>query len=357
MANKKRRKWIILYVLFFIAYLFIASTPIKKELCLSPLWTLSTQKPPTPSEPAAASEILYPFLSLDSFGYFSPDGNIVLAQDRDDSLRLSPNFWSKDDAVTGRSEFFNPLGDRLFVSSEPGESFFDDNRIFILSPNQNSVSAFNKSGELLWRRDFPAPITALDAASGLFLAGLLNGAIELIDSSGKALFKFTPGGSRVGVIYAARLCSGGSGIALVSGIDPQRFLYLEGEGEAYKVVHHEYLPGELRRPVKTAVPASGSVVVYERTDGLGFFKVSDRKTNTAQLAGGVLIEIEESSSDDSLFALIERTGKRFLIGLRYDSTLSMEAAHDEAISILTRSNNQLFLSGSNAVMAFELLER
>jgi hypothetical protein len=241
-------------------------------------------------------------------------------------------------------------------TEERGYPFFSDGRVFIIGPEQNSIAALDGKGVTTWRRDLSAPITCADASAGLLLVGLLDGSVELLNTSGERIFGFDPGGSRLPVIVAAKLSRDGRRIALICGVDPQRFLLLERSGTSYKVAYHEFLERGFRRAVKAAFVDDERRVVFEREGSLGVYDIGARKSWKTPM-GGDIVAMEESGADGRLFLLVVAGNRKELVGLRLPDDIYLRAPYSSATSFIARRGNRLYLGGDDSIAAFDIATR
>jgi hypothetical protein len=234
---------------------------------------------------------------------------------------------------------------------------FLDKRIFLIHNEQNSLSAVDSSGKITWTYDFAAPITFMDAAAGLTLVGSLDGTVELLDGSGKRIYFFEPGGSRLSVILGCRISRDGSKIAVISGYDDQRFLLLERFGDSYNVVYHEFLSAGFRRAVFIAFIADDQWIAFEREGGLGLYNIGARNSVKLDLPGTVTA-MDESGEDKLLFITTAQSGKkRQLVGIRLPYDIIMQAPFSSETTFLGRQGKQLYIGGGGTIASFKLDHR
>jgi hypothetical protein len=362
-AEKKRRNWLGFGSIAFIAYIFTASTPIGSEIVLKPVWL----RRPTVGEPIEkkARDGLIPYRSSSAVGYFDADGEFSFIKRRGERTFISNRYWADFGGVPEKLDLFGSDGELRFSVAASGYPFFADGAaadgaaagsIFIVGTEQNSVAALDDSGKEVWRRDFPAPITCGDAAAGLALFGMLDGSIELLDAAGNRVFAFEPGGSRLPVIVAAKLSPDGRTIALISGLDPQRFVLLSRSGQTYKVGHHEYLDRGFRRPVQLAFAAGDRYVVFERENGLAVHDAEARKTALLDI-GGRIVAFEDERIDDRFFLIADYGTRRELVGIKVPQEVFMRAPFGHSETFVSRRGNRLYLGGGGSVAALEIAEK
>ncbi len=354
MAGKKHKNWIALGALVFIGYVFMASTPIGKETVLLPAWLSAVESAKTRSAPATGTgSSTMPFKLGSRFGYFSEDGGFSLVESVESRLSLNERSWAIYNAAPDSIEIMNADGSLRFVTNERGYPLFIDDKTWILGPEQNSLALLSDSGQVLWRRQYPSPITCADSAVGLTLVGLLDGSIDLIAADGSRVFFFEPGGSRLPIITSAHLSSDGRRIALISGVDPQRFLLLERGGDAYKVIHHEYLGNGFRRPVISAFVGNNAFFTFENGLGLGIHEIATKKTIFLPLNGRVLV-LQDTPTQERFFLTINTGNIRELLGVQLPATIFMRAPFLSAEPFLAIEGQRLYMGSPSALAALDI---
>jgi len=200
----------------------------------------------------------------------------------------------------------------------------------------------------------------VDAAAGLLLAGSLDGSVVIIDSNGRKVFSFEPGGSRYPVILGCALSRDGSRLALISGIDNQRFLFLEHFGAGlgdYKVVYHEFLTGNFRRPVFINFVENDHWVIFERIGGLGFYEAGSRRTAKVELDGEISA-VDQSGGLGLIFTVVSRSeNRKELTGIMLPDRVMLAAPFKSGDVFLGRADSRLLIGGGQTIISFELEKR
>jgi hypothetical protein len=378
-AKEKRKYLFFLGVAVFLIYVFAAAQPIPEETVLEARW-LSSLESNYPiyinnfsggghgvSEEGGPSSqpVLIPFELGNRFGYIGDDGRFTINQLKKGRLSLSGGYWTEYDALPESVRIWDPQNQPVLEIQNPGGyPLFLDNRIYVLGDEQNSLSALDQDGKVLWTHDFPAPLTCVDGAAGYVLAGTLDGVVELLDSSGRPLIPaFEPGGSRLSVILGCAISKDASRLAMVAGVDDQRFLFLERSGDSYKVVFHEFLGDGFRREVYVAFIENDSRVAYEREGGLGLYEITSR-TSIALPLDGEIVAMDTSGGGRSLFAITApdsrglsslggKPQKRF-VAIRLPGTVVINAPFRSESVFFERRGDGLFVGGDSTLAYFEL---
>ena len=378
MAQQKKRARIVIIFLIFIIYFLIAARPVPRETVLTPRWISSlTANSSTVSINGAAqtSGELLPFALGDSFGYIYPSGQFAVNRVKTRDIYLSEKMWTEYDAEP-KNIVINNITEETIINIENagGYPVLLDNRIFIIGSEQNALSEAGEDGSILWTYDFGAPLTCIDAAAGLVLTGSIDGAVEILDSGGRRVFYFEPGGSHYAVILGCALSSDGLRLGIICGIEEQRFLLFERYGSTggeYKVVYHEFLGAGFRRPVRILFADEDRRVIYERAGGIGCYNIKSRYGINVPLDGGIAA-IDTSGDQGFLFLITSRPEQRKdFIGIKFPqerwsfsrflgnarSSVFLKAEFKSDDVFLGRTGSTVVAGGGTTLISFELEER
>jgi hypothetical protein len=362
-ANKKHK--FLICVVLFTAYIFAAARPIPPETILVPRWFSSLESGypvafsgELPAPPASIAGQI-PFRLGKRFGYVDQDGRFGINQVLSGELSLSRDYWAEYEAIPESIDVRDPQGEKILkIEKGRGYPLFLDNRIFLVGDEQTSLSALDDKGEILWTYDFAAPLTCIDAAGGMILTGSLDGAVEVLDASGRRIFLDRPAGSRISVILGCSLSRDGTMIGIVSGIDDQRFLLLEqfGTGE-YRVSYHEFLEDGFRRPVHVSFIDQDNRIAFERQGGLGIYELNTRISRKIPLEGEVAA-LDGAGNDGLFFVISAHRGlEKRLVGIELPGTVFMEAPFKSSGVFLERRESLLYLGGGSTLASFKLEKR
>jgi hypothetical protein len=364
-VTKERKKyWIFLGLALFAVYFFAAARPIPVETILLPRW-LSSLESGLPlslegnvSEDSSAGELI-PFQLGDRFGYVDEEGRLALNRPLEGSVYLSRDRWAQFDAEPSSIEVLGPQGEKL-VDIEQGRGYpiFLDERMFLLGHGENTLSALDEEGKILWTYDFASPLTCIDAAAGLVLTGSLDGVVEVLDSEGKRIFYFEPGGSRLSAILGCAMSRNGNRLGIISGIDDQRFLVLEHYGDGassdYRVVYHEFLTDGFRRAVHISFIDNDSKIVHEQENGIGIYEIGRRERTFLPLEGNI-VAMDTSGHDGLFFIITARAGEeKNLVAIKMPGKIIVEAPFNTGDVFLGRSGSMLYIGGGHTLAAFRI---
>ena len=186
-------------------------------------------------------------------------------------------------------ELLEPTG-RL-ISRLPGSGYpiARDGNLYLYADDSGALSKIDTTdGARIWERNYVSRLTSIDARAGRTLVGLLNGRVELIDNFGKVLLKYEPGGSRIKAIYGAAISNDASKIALISGLESQRFLVLEERRSGFRPIHHHDTNSEYRRSISMGFIQDDSHVLYEGGEGIEVFDMNSTELGAKGIPGNIL---------------------------------------------------------------------
>jgi len=355
-ANKKKVYGIILAFITFIAYIVLAVQPIPQETVLTVKWIKSLNGDYNETGPLA--EPLIPFTLGNRFGYVDTAGNPALNKEREQTVSLSSEYWAEYPPTLRELVIHNSRsGAEITVTDPQGYPLFLDNRIFLISTDQCSLEELDDEGRALWQHSFEAPLTCIDTAGTYVLTGTLDGMIDLLDSNGQPLFpSYAPGASRIPVILSCRISSDGSKLAIISGIDKQRFLFLERySNNDYRITFHEFLRGEgFRREVQMSFIEDDARVIFEQETGLGVYDVHSRTLITLPLPGRLEV-LDEEGGDGLFFYITSGKGDEKLLTAYKPPGLKLINIPFKTESVfLYRRERELILGGGMTLAAFIL---
>jgi hypothetical protein len=364
-SKKGKQNFIIGGIVLFVIYIFSASQPIPIEIILTPQWFVSLESTYALSDlKSQNAEDFFPFRLGSRFGYVNNNGNFTINQMKGQNQRvsLSQDKWTEYAAAPEKIEVRNPLNEVvLVIDRAPGYPFFLDKRIFFLSKERNSLSLADDAGNVLWVFDFAAPITVIDAANDFVLVGLLDGSVTVLNGQGRRIFFFEPGGSRIPGIYGCAISKDATRLALVSGLDLQRFLVLERYGNEdsldYKVIYHEFLEDGFRRSVNVTFIDNDNRVAFERQGSLGLYDINARKSIRLPLEGEIQT-IDEIGTDQLLFLITSQgEGQKRFVGVQLPGSVIIEAPFKSETFFLGRRDSRVYVGGAMTLASFELEKR
>jgi hypothetical protein len=358
MTFRKIRLQIALGVLVFLVYAFLAVSPIPEEDVLIKGWIRSFESAYTA---ASSADRLYSFEisgpDAVRFGYFDEAGVFTINRTTQKNLSLSGDRFAEYEAVPRSLEVKNTANETiLHFENTNGYPLFLNDRMYLVSLEQNAITQIAEDGSAVWTYAFASPLTCATGAQGRLLLGTLDGTVELLDEQGNRSFFFETGGSRITCVFGVAISRDLSHIAVISGIDDQRFLLFEQYAGSYQVSHHEFIGDGKRRPVYVRFLDDDTRLAFEYEDGLGLYEIKSRTSYRIPFDGEIAAIDNEGGS--GLLFLVTREGenRKRLVGIKYPASVIIKTPFKSAGTFLHRADNALFV-GSDRELALFMLDK
>jgi hypothetical protein len=263
------------------------------------VWFILPQKPETEMTNAPGSLSLNPVVSNaagESIGYL-PWGEVYAALD--DQGRVIQSI-PRESVLAGSSQgVLSTAGEQLLLHAlgnaplrynldSPSGAFWNGKSLYLFQDFGFSLSEIGVgAGDVLWKRSFTSPITALSQGRSLLAVGELGGKIHLIDNVGGEQAIVTPTGSRESVIYNLALSPEGDKLISISGVSPKRFIYWEKQGSELRAFYSRNLLDESPRPTFLAFDRDHSMALYQDKDELVIRHFEEKRLQILPVKGEV----------------------------------------------------------------------
>jgi len=324
---------------FFVLYFLLFPYPVKEEFVLVPERKIPLDSPQ--GELSSLSGDIEFFQGESSMGYYDDSGRAVVLEGEGRS-RISSRFFIEEE------------GDILSLHSRSGQDSFPiqtslspclfEDRLLLVDAFQGYISESDRQGRILWDYQLPSLITCLDSRDDLTVVGLLNGEIRLFDGEGESVFTWSPGGSRISAVYGVALSPGGESIALVSGLDPQRFILLEKKENGYRPVFHENLRNSSRESLFLTIDSSRNILLKGEGEGL-FYTLNASSLHAFPLPGSFR-DGETLPSEGTVYFVSEENGKASLSLYTEGGDLILTNRYEDSAFSLDIRKGKILLAGS-----------
>lgn len=338
-----------------IIYMFLAAFPTGPSMYFKPVWTVQVSSSTAETDLGGAdmTERFHPFKLGDRYGFFSSEGKIALSRTAQQKVSISSTGWSEYPENASAAEIRSPDGTLIASVNGTGYVHLDEDRVFLFLPGGDAVSQYDNTGNALWTREHTAPITAFDSSAKATVIGYADGALTALGRDGNELFSFYPGGSDHGVILGAAVSSDGTLVACVSGIDRQRFLLIKIAGNQYKIVHHEWLVGNLRRQVNVEFESTGRYAFFESAEGLGMVDC-ERLAMQILPIQGTIISVGKNPGEGlfTILTQIDETCRLWAIERPWNLVASAEFSARDAF--LIQEGNAVYLGTDDRISRMDI---
>ena len=279
-------------------YILFSMRPADKEILLSPEWTQDISHVQEITE----GEKVIPFKLAHTIGYFTSDGKVVSSIPFAFKAAISDKWYASYSADNQSATFFLSDGTKAGVINEPGFPFFQDDRIFVMSPGGTSFIKCDDEGMREWGFEYFSPVTAFSSSEAGVVVGYADGTLITFTLDGKPDQRFAPGGSDFEVILGAGISNDGQRVACVSGQDPQRFVVAEKRDAHSKIIFHEYLEEAVTRQAAVRFSMDSDFVYFGGKDFLGVVDLRKSEYKKVPIQGR-LSQVEFSDDGHLAYAL------------------------------------------------------
>lgn len=291
----------------------------------------------------------------DRFGWANEQGELVFGTALVDDLALSDTKYS----------FYDPKGNalivmkgeqRLFTLPDRRYSHWSADRLFLMDENRLGAGEVSPAGKILWERTFSSLVTSMSAGKNLAAFGLTSGQLHVLDQDGTLRHSFAPGGSRIPVIYNTSVSPDDRQIALLSGIDPKRFILLERGEKEFRPVHHQNVQDESRFSTPLGFLAEGAYVYFCDGQGLSILNTKDFRKKTLAFSGTLDFIHYEPSNDLVTMVTTTPQGSGQMAILSMDGALLSRAKFPSREVFFKIIGDKLFLGMDGNLLVLEKKE-
>ena len=250
---------------------------------------------------------------------------------------------------------------RDFASRELGRftgssnAFVLKDAIYQFSDNGHSLHRYSRKGQLQWRIDMLSYVTGLDSNAGYTLISYVDGRAILLDQKGNIINEYINSGSRVNSIYGAAISKDIQNLALIAGLDQQRFLFLNKNQENYLFQYAKELPNQLRHSQWLRFSDYGPYVFYNNSEGISIYDFHYEKSRLYPAAGILSHVGEQEQSNIQFFLFRTPNGEGKLIGTHGTNGallhLRLRGYNNYSLQI---QGNKIYLGQDNLILSYQL---
>ncbi|MDC7223977.1 MAG: hypothetical protein PQJ60_09565 [Spirochaetales bacterium] len=330
-------------LVFFVLYFFFFPRTVKEEYLLIPEKKIDLHA--EGEEAILSFQGDWAFASPRKMGYYDSATGAVQLLPGGGRARISDRFYMKE--TEGQLSLVSKTGELVTPLSTSLTPVLLDDHFFLTDLFQGYIREIDTLGRTIWEYTLPSLITCMDSQNGTTAVGLLSGQVFLFDSSGTPFYTGKPGGSRIDVVYGLALSEKADRLALVTGLDPQRFILIEKKENGFRPVYHENLSQSFRKEVSLSFDDSMNVVVEGVGEGL-YFHWDDQSLSTFELPG-TFSGSAASSEDGTLYFQSRRNEKTVLSVFTEDGEKVAENSYADSPYSMESRGDRILLSGENNV--------
>ncbi len=348
--SNKTAKIVVAVIIFCLLYIVLAFRTLSTEFHLSPEWTVDISD----VETVPATERTIPYRLGQNIGYFTEDGKVASRIPYPFKASISEFHYASYGADNMSTEFYNSDGTFAGTINERGFPFFDGPYVYTFLPGGNAFASCGPKGEVEWKFESYAPITAFATSGGGVVAGLADGNIVSFEHNGKQIQKFAPGGSEIPVILGADISEDGRTVACVSGQNRQRFVVAQKTSDGHsKIIFHEYLNEDFNSQVLVKFGDDGNTIYYNYRGGLGIVNLEKLSSKHVPIDGRI-VQIEEATDPNLLVVLSEKDSKYTVTVVEPVDHPLAKFSYDAECSFIKTKGNKLFVGRDNKISCLRL---
>ncbi len=285
-------------IIFALAYMLFAAKQPKNAIQLVPEWTIDI----TQQSLTSSGLNTKPFKLGNRMGYYTSSGLLSFVQSIEQKGVISSDYMAVFSPDVQEVEVLGPDGLKKSLISDVGFPYFDDERIFLFAPTGNSFSMYNENGDVVWSYENYAPITSFYSNSKGVIVGYADGNITAFSLEGDIVQDYYPGGSEYEIIFASTMSESGRYTACLSGVDAQRIVVSDIEGNTNKVVFHKYVENPVFEQSLIQFSSNDQYVFVNENNVLTVVDVKKGTAKTISLIGKI-ITIKEINNGEYFFVL------------------------------------------------------
>lgn len=253
------------------------------------------------------------------------------------------------------NNYYNYHGQMVGSMMNRGVPFlFKDSLYFVDSPI-GQISHYSVDGDPLWSYEVGAFVSSFDVNKEFVVIGDMSGYLTILDHQGGIVGRYNVPGSEHEGIYGVRISPSSQYIAIIGGVNPQRFILFRRTSSGYNRIAHEKMD-ELRRTVAIHFDEKENFVYYEGKGKIFIFEISDNPKSGSvrelMLGGKDLVEFLPNLMD-KFFAVVSRSNNKQCLQIyskdgRY-SFVNIPFVSDNDI-LLLRNKNQIIMGLEHILM-------
>lgn len=248
----------------------------------------------------------------------------------------------------------NSKGNFETVLGTPGYPYFSKDRLFILSPEQNSLSEWSIEGDKKWEITNISPITDIEASDSGVALGLLDGRVKYIEKS-KQLFTYRTRGSKHPVILGCSLSANSNYIGIISGISPNKLTLLKRAGDSFQEIYARDLGTDRRKPVFVDFSPKGRYLLSEDKQSISIYDIEAQQAHAFPVTGDIWYA--HTHEDTRRTAVLSRTGKTFSLEvLEMPRSIITRVDWNAETAFLDMKENKLFIGSDGRVFRIDVKE-
>jgi len=172
----------------------------------------------------------------------------------------------------------------------------------LLRADQMGIALIDKTGFILWEKEFQMPVTAIDASSSFLAIGTLDGSISVFDRNGWAILSIQASLQESQTIYGLALSGDSKYLIILRGISPKKIETYRFEDNSFAKLFESSLMVNTTFQATMAIAQDNSHAIMSFGDLLIYYNIKNKyyRILEAEMLGG---DLSENQTDVRYFVL------------------------------------------------------
>ncbi|HNP92623.1 MAG TPA: WD40 repeat domain-containing protein [Rectinema sp.] len=251
--------------------------------------------------PKARSDQIVPFIAESFLGYADPLEELLYVHPFKGRAAIDRLGWITYDRLATDLKLYdlNGGGQQFQAYAYP---WFKASWRVLLRADQMGIAVMDKTGLIRWEKEFPTPITAIDASSLFLAVGTLDGSISVFDPNGWAILSMQNSLQEFQTIYGLALSADSNYLIIVRGISPKKIETYRFTDNSFAKVSESSLMVNTTFQATIAIARDNSHAIMSFGDMIIYYNIKNKYYRILE-AGMAGVELSETQVDFRYFVL------------------------------------------------------
>ncbi len=251
--------------------------------------------------PMARTDQIMPFIGDSFLGYADLSKNKLYVHPFKERAAIDKLGWITYDRLATDLQLYDINGRKRSLQAYAYPWFKASWRV-LLRADQMGIALIDETGFILWEKEFPMPVTAIDASSSFLAIGTLDGSISVFDRNGCAVLSIQASFQESQTIYGLALSKDSKYLIILRGISPKKIETYRFEDNSFAKLSESSLMVNTTFQATMAIAQDNSHAIMSFGDLLIYYNIKNKyyKILEAEMLGG---DLSENQTDVRYFVL------------------------------------------------------
>lgn len=295
------------------------------------------------------------------YGFHSPELEVVKMETMQADIPwmrklIGKDFYIDPQSDNDRTIIRDFLGKEIGSFQSTGSAFVLNDRIYVRHIAKHIIEERDSSGKRLWELRHLPYLTAMNANKEETLLGFVNGLLLVVDQNGEIKTRYQYSGSRVETIYGCAISSSGDYIALIAGLDTQRFSILEKKDKDYYPSIHLSLSGERRSSCAIRFSSGYPLVFFDMPGQLSVYNYETHIQRNYPV-DGTFLDFKEHPHGEAQYIIFSGEESATLLGTFGEKGLFLRREISSPQVSIALANEKFYLGIDQEISYYGLESR